>query len=105
MPSKTSTTTAPAVEQFDLGAARARRLEEIGELPAFKIGDDIFTMPPVTEWPLEFPELLAQGESTAALRLLLGDEQYDRFMEHKPTLGDVASLVEWAASLAGGLGN
>lgn len=92
-------------DTFDLDAARARRIEASGEALPFTFGGEEFTVLPTSEWDLEIPELLAQGEVKDAFRLLLGDEA-DRFFAHRPRLGDLNDLSEWLMSTAvGGSGN
>lgn len=93
---------------FDLDAARARRLEESGAPMEFQFAGQRFTMPAPSEWPLSLTETLAQGELTVAFRHLLGDEQFDRFLDctPRPTLGDLETLLKATSDRAtGGPGN
>jgi hypothetical protein len=91
---------------FDLDAARARRLESSQASVTFTWQGEEYQAPTPAEWELAVAEELAQGNTEKALQLLLGDEQYDRFMASRPRVGDVVALMEWLGSLAtGSLGN
>ena len=94
-------------EPFDLDAARAARREAMGDGFAFVFGGQTFTCTPTKEWPVAVLASLSDGDLTGALELILGDEQYQRFMEQQPTSGDVQDLMEALGKDAGvgGAGN
>lgn len=75
-------------ETYDLDAARAAQAEASGEVFRFTSHGTTFTVPPVTEWPIEFSSVLASGNLAEAMRLLLGDEQYRAFADGA-TFGDL----------------
>jgi hypothetical protein len=67
----------------------------------------LFDFPGVQEWPIELTAVLQTGDMVAALKLLMSDEDVERFLKHKPTLGDINELFDslGKASGVGGLGN
>lgn len=92
---------------FDLNAARMAAQMEAGQEPfRFAFGTDEFTIPSMTDWPLEVEMKLSDGALTAAMAELLGD-QMDAFVANKPTFGDLRLLFEQVGVWAGveNLGN
>lgn len=92
---------------FDLNAARAAAQREAAAEPfRFTFGANEFSIPPMTDWPLEVEVKLSEGALTAAMSGLLGD-QIDLFMVNSPTFGDLRLLFEQVGVWAGveGLGN
>lgn len=54
--------------------------------------------------PIELAEALERDEMTAAVRALMGDEQWARFKATKPTIGDRNDIFDaWIAAI--GLGS
>ena len=93
-------------DTFDLDAARARRLEASGDRLTFRFGGDEFSVLPLSELSVSFLDALSENDTSAMLRMLLGDEQFDRFMEKGPRVGDVNDLVSWVSEqTTGGEGN
>lgn len=91
---------------FDLDAARARRKEAAGDGVPFIFGGETFHIPPGTEWGLDIPMKAADGDLLGVFRDLLGDEQFERFVSHGPTVGDVETLFEHVnGEVVGGSGN
>lgn len=92
---------------IDLDAARAQRKEAQGEGFDVQFGGESFTFPNVKEWPIEITETLATGDMVAALRHLLSSTDVERFLAHKPSIGDLNDLFDGLgkASGVGGLGN
>ena len=97
---------------FDLDAARKSAADgatrEAVKAPfRFRLGGQTFTVPPMTEWPIQFETFLSAGQLSAAMQELLGDEQMAEFATHRPTFGDLQALMERIGDWAGvdGLGN
>lgn len=79
--------------ELDLDKLRAAREEAEGPGPKHVLyGGEKFELP--SEPPWDFGIALAQGRTDEALRLLLGDPDYDRFMAHRPSTLDVRALME-----------
>jgi len=94
---------------FDLNAARLAASREATHAQfrfTFGPGDEVFTIPPLDEWPMEFEAALARGALSEALSVLMGD-QMDLFMTCRPTFGDIRLLLDKVGSWAGveSLGN
>ena len=93
---------------FDLAASRKAAVAEATQVPfTFSYDADHFTVPPMDDWPLAVSEKLNEGDLAGGLQLLLGDEQWQRFRDLAPTMGDVRRLFEALAPWAGveNLGN
>lgn len=92
---------------LNLDASRAQRAEAEKETYRIQFGNEMFDFPGVHDWPIELTAVLQSGDMVAALRLLLSPEDVDKFLRHKPTLGDINDLFEAIgnASGVGGLGN
>lgn len=86
---------------INLNAARAQRAEARKETYRVQLGEDMFDFPGVAEWPIELTTVLQSGDMVAALRLLLSDEDVDKFLTHKPTIGDINELFESLGNAAG----
>lgn len=92
-----------AAKPFDVeAAAKAAAAEATGEPFRFKMRRKTFTIPMAAEWPIEVSDHLARNELASALELMLGDEEWARFIElrPRPNLGEVNAIVtgigEWA---------
>jgi hypothetical protein len=92
---------------LNLDAARAQRAEARKETYRIQFGNELFDFPGVQDWPIELTSVLQSGDMVAAIKLMLPDEDAERFLAHKPTLGDMNELFEalGKASGVGGLGN
>lgn len=77
--------------RIDLDAAKAARREARGEGPIVVFGTKEFTLD--AEVPFEVTELLAAGQVSEAVKLLLGDS-HEAFMESKPSVEDLMVLFE-----------
>ncbi|NEA50897.1 hypothetical protein [Streptomyces sp. SID10815] len=80
---------------FDVGAARAQRLEALGHSWSFTLDDDTFTLP--TELTRKIARALRElddNDVDGLLHALLGDAQYARFDRHDVTMQDVAAIME-----------
>lgn len=86
---------------FDADAARAARLEALGEPFRFTFGGQEFTLPGPKEWPIEAVTRLSEGDLTGALVGLLGADQYRNFALYKPTVGDVEGIMGAVAAWQG----
>ena len=77
---------------LDLDAARAARAEKDRRPRVIKLGGEEFTVP--ARCPIDALEEVAEGNLRECLRLLLGDEQYARFMAHRPDDLDFRAIGE-----------
>lgn len=82
---------------YDLDAGRAARAEARGEPFVIGFCGQEYQIPPARDWPIEATDALSSGALSAALRLLLGEDQYATFMVNKPTVGDVEDLMKAVA--------
>ncbi|MFG2138023.1 hypothetical protein [Streptomyces sp. NPDC048650] len=80
---------------FNVNAARAQRLEALGQSWSFRIDDDTFELP--TELDRTVARALRgldDNDVDGLLRLLLGERQFERFERHDVTMQDVAAILE-----------
>ncbi|MFF7330900.1 hypothetical protein [Streptomyces sp. NPDC008150] len=80
---------------FDVGAARAQRLEALGRTWSFTIDGDTFTLP--TELDRRTARTLRgldDNDVDGLLRALLGEKQYAAFDAHDITLQDIGAILE-----------
>lgn len=87
---------AGAPHRIDLNAkreARAAEREAKGIEIVVAIGEDEFTLPP--ELPVEVVDsLAAEGNASKAIKLLLGEVEGRKFLTYKPSIEDVAAMLE-----------
>ncbi|WP_433434503.1 hypothetical protein [Nonomuraea sp. CA-141351] len=79
----------------------AQRAEADGKPFPVEYNGVTYTVPTPMEWDADVLDFIEAGRVTAALRLILGDEQYEQFRETKPKLRQAAELVELIGSAAG----
>ncbi|MEU7134513.1 hypothetical protein [Streptomyces sp. NPDC046261] len=80
---------------FDVNAARAQRLEAHGTSWSFQLDGDTFELP--TEIGHRTARALRElddNDVDGLLGLLLGKEQFARFVEHDVTMQDIAAILE-----------
>lgn len=78
---------------IDLCAARAARLEALGEPVVLKWDEGIeFTLP--VELPAEFALCAQEDRMRDAIRALLGPEQADEFFSLRPSMDDIMELAD-----------
>ncbi|GHF48092.1 MULTISPECIES: hypothetical protein [Streptomyces] len=80
---------------FDVNAARAQRLEAHGRSWSFSLDGDTFELP--TEIGHRTARALRElddNDVDGLLGLLLGKEQFARFVEHDVTMQDIAAILE-----------
>lgn len=98
-------------DTFDLDAARAARREAGGKAVSFTFGGERFDLP--VEMPLEALDVIASlpenldaitpQEGAAmmvpVMKAMLGPDEWQRFVRHRPTVEDVTTLAEhlWSA--------
>jgi hypothetical protein len=83
------------VARYDINAARAQRLEALGERWEFELDGDVFSLP--TELPRDAVRVLGAldpADLDGLLTLLLGEEQFKRFGEHDISVQDIQALLE-----------
>ena len=81
--------------RYVVNAARAQRLEALGERWEFELDGEVFGLP--TELPRDAVRQLAEldpADLDGLLSLLLGEEQFKRFVEHSTTVQDIQALLE-----------
>jgi hypothetical protein len=78
-------------EIIDLNAARAARLEKLGDAPVVAFGPEQFKLP--AELPADFAFLTADGKFHEGIRAVLGD-QFDLFWQQQPSMDDLLEFVE-----------
>ncbi len=81
--------------RYNVNAARAQRLEALGERWEFEIDGELFWLP--TELPRTAVRQLAeldQSDLDGLLTLLLGEEQVKRLDEHSLSVQDIQALLE-----------
>jgi hypothetical protein len=59
----------------------------------FRYGGHDYLVPPAVDWMHEAEALLAENRLAAAIRLVLGHEQYAAFRATKPNVADAAALM------------
>lgn len=80
---------------YNVNAARAQRLEALGERWEFELDGEAFSLP--TELPRDAVTRLAEldpSDLDGLLLVLLGDEQFKRLGEHFLSVQDVQALLE-----------
>lgn len=81
--------------RYDVNAARAQRLEALGQRWEFELDGEVFSLP--VELPREAVRALAALDPTdldGLLVLLLGEEQAKRFDAHDTSVQDIQALLE-----------
>lgn len=81
--------------RYNVNAARAQRLEALGQQWEFELDDDVFSLP--TELPRSIVHRLGAldpADLDGLLVLLLGEEQFKRFAEHETSVQDIQALLE-----------
>ena len=81
--------------KYNVNAARAQRLEALGERWEFELDGESFTLP--TELPRDAVAKLAgldPSDLDGLLLVLLGEEQFKRLDEHSVSVQDVQALLE-----------
>jgi hypothetical protein len=80
---------------YSVNAARAQRLEALGERWSFDLDGEEFSLP--TELPRDIVREMARldpSDLDGLLGLLLGEEQFKRFATHSTTVQDIQALLE-----------
>lgn len=92
---------AAARRVVDLDKARAARAELQDDPAVLVAGGEQFELP--AELPIRFAELLSQGEFTAAITVLLGEQDVERLYALRPPLSfkDVEALAEHVNDIYG----
>jgi hypothetical protein len=81
--------------KYNVNAARAQRLEALGERWEFELDGETFSLP--TELPRDAVTKLADldpSDLDGLLAVLLGDEQFKRLEEHSLSVQDIQALLE-----------
>lgn len=81
--------------KYNVNAARAQRLEALGERWQFELDGVTFSLP--TELPRDAVTKLAAldpSDLDGLLAVLLGDEQFKQLEEHSLSVQDIQALLE-----------
>jgi hypothetical protein len=94
------------VAELDLNRLRTAEGQEHEETKV-TFGDppEVFVFPHYLEWDWRVPEMLSDRNYRGAFRLLLGEDDYERFNRHRPTVGDLRSLIAALTAGAANLGD
>lgn len=108
-----ATATKKPTRELDLNKLRAARFEAKGEGPTVKFGKNTFTCPPEVPFMvveafgrMESAEENASGFEAAtaildAVRRLIGDDQYAKFMAEDPSTEDIVEFLTGIMNLYG----
>lgn len=87
---------------FDLEAAAQAAADEASGKPVpFMLRGQRFTIPPPQDWPIEAQIALSQENLGDGLRLMIGDDEWDRFLSVRPTMSEVQALFQHVAKVSG----
>lgn len=81
--------------RFNVNAARAQRLEALGQEWEFEVDEEVFRLP--TEFPRSIAKQIAGLEDNdidGLLALLMGADQFERFCKHEVSVQDVSAILE-----------
>ncbi|MGW0504143.1 hypothetical protein [Micromonospora sp. NPDC003241] len=84
---------------------RAARAEAAGQLSTFEFDGETYAVAPTDQWDLGALDAIEDGRILAAVRIILGAEQVDRFRAKPRTFGDLNSFFDAAQKAAGVKGN
>lgn len=80
---------------FNVNAARAQRLEALGRAWSFDLDGETFELPTeLSRTTAAALRRLDDSDIDGLLRLLLGEQQFERFNGHDVTMQDVAAILE-----------
>ncbi|NGO71144.1 hypothetical protein [Streptomyces boncukensis] len=80
---------------FDVNAARAQRQEALGRTWSFSLDSDTFEMPSeLSRRTAHELRALDDNDIDGLLRLLLGEQQFERFNRHDVSMQDVAAILD-----------
>ncbi|WP_435108939.1 hypothetical protein [Nocardiopsis synnemataformans] len=82
------------MERFNVNAARAQRLEALGQHWEFELDDEVYRLP--TELPRQAASRLAElgpSDLDGLLQVLLGEDQFVRFAKHDVSVQDVQAIL------------
>lgn len=83
---------------FDLDAVQN---EATGDPHPFTFAGEDLLIPRTSDWPAEAMEHVTEGRVTSAFRLVMGDDDYDRFAAHKPKLAVYEAIFDEIAKREG----
>ncbi|MFV2118406.1 hypothetical protein ACE14D_08150 [Streptomyces sp. Act-28] len=80
---------------FNVNAARAQRLEALGQTWSFELDGETFELPTeLTRGVAGGLKDLDDNDVDGLLLLLMGKEQFARFGEHEVTMQDIAAVLD-----------
>lgn len=80
---------------FDVNAARAQRMEALGRSWSFDLDEDSFELPTeLSRSTAKALRSLDDNDVDGLLKLLLGEEQFERFERYDITMQDIAAILE-----------
>ena len=80
--------------RYNVNAARAQRLETIGQSWEFEVDGEVYHLP--TEFPRAFAKqvgALPDNDVDGLLELLMGAEQFERFAKHEVSVQDLSAVL------------
>lgn len=78
------------------------KAEATGEGIPVEFDDELYEIPPSSEWPLDAVEAAENGQIVTATKLILGPKQWAEFRKAHTTLGDLERFMETLSELTGG---
>lgn len=80
---------------FNVNAARAQRLEALGQAWSFELDGELFELPTeLSRQTARALRALDDDDVDGLLELLMGEKQFARFNEHEVTMQDVQAILE-----------
>ena len=93
---------------FDLEAAAQAAADESQRagIP-FLLRGESFVVPSALDWPIEAQIELGKENLGEGLRIMMGDDEWERLLTVKPTIGELRALFQHVAKVngVGDLGN
>lgn len=76
-----------------MATKRTLKAEELAASVTFEFEGEVYTVPPAKEWDIDVVEAQEDGKVLAAIRLLLGDEQYGNFRKKHKKMAELEKFV------------
>lgn len=81
--------------RYNVNAARAQRLEALGERWEFELDGEVFGLPTeLARSTVQRLTALDPSDMDGLLTLLMGPEEFQRFNKHQTTVQDIQALLE-----------
>lgn len=79
----------------------AKKNDALGHVHVVEFKGDTYAVPPADDWDIDVLEAIDESRMTAALRSLLGDEQYAKFRASNKKVRDLGAFFEAAGKTVG----